>query len=68
MGAEGTNMVGKYLITAKIAEGGMGAIYKAKHPTLNRTVILKRLTLKKNATITERFKREAQHRLRGWIA
>ncbi|MBN2400919.1 MAG: serine/threonine protein kinase [Spirochaetes bacterium] len=55
-----TNMVGKYLITAKIAEGGMGAIYKAKHPTLNRTVILKRLTLKKNAAITERFKREAE--------
>jgi eukaryotic-like serine/threonine-protein kinase len=60
MGAEGTNMVGKYLITAKIAEGGMGAIYKAKHPTLDRTVILKRLTLKKNSAITERFKREAQ--------
>jgi eukaryotic-like serine/threonine-protein kinase len=55
-----TNMVGKYLITAKIAEGGMGAIYKAKHPTLDRTVILKRLTLKKNVAITERFKREAQ--------
>jgi eukaryotic-like serine/threonine-protein kinase len=55
-----TNMVGKYLVTAKIAEGGMGAIYKAKHPTLNRTVILKRLTLKKNAAITERFKREAE--------
>jgi eukaryotic-like serine/threonine-protein kinase len=55
-----TNMVGKYLITAKVAEGGMGAIYKAKHPTLNRTVILKRLTLKKNAAITERFKREAE--------
>ncbi|MFH0974778.1 MAG: serine/threonine-protein kinase [Spirochaetota bacterium] len=55
-----TNMVGKYLITAKVAEGGMGAIYKAKHPTLDRTVILKRLTLKKNVAITERFKREAQ--------
>ncbi len=59
MSAE-TNMVGKYLITAKVAEGGMGAIYKAKHPTLERTVILKRLTLKKNVAITERFKREAQ--------
>ncbi len=52
--------VGKYLITSKIAEGGMGAIYKAKHPTLHRDVILKRLTLRQNASITERFKREAQ--------
>ena len=58
--AQDGNMVGKYEITAKIAEGGMGAIYKAKHPTLDRTVILKRLTLKKNVAITERFKREAQ--------
>ncbi|MBN2041051.1 MAG: serine/threonine protein kinase [Spirochaetes bacterium] len=59
MATEGT-YVGKYLIQSKIAEGGMGAIYKAKHPTLGRTVILKRLTLKKNTAITERFKREAQ--------
>lgn len=54
------NQVGKYKITSKIAEGGMGAIYKAIHPTLNRDVILKRLTLVKSSGITERFKREAQ--------
>ena len=47
MGNEG-NYEGKYLIQSKIAEGGMGARYKAKHPTLNRTVILERLTLTKN--------------------
>ena len=52
--------VGKYLIISKIAEGGMGAVYKAKHPTLNRDVILKKLTLKRSASITERFKREAR--------
>ena len=52
--------VGKYSITKKIAVGGMGAIYKAKHPTLNRDVILKELTLKGNRAINERFKREAQ--------
>jgi len=49
--------VGKYLIKGKIAEGGMGAIYIAKHPTLNRDIILKRLLLKKSHTVTERFKR-----------
>ena len=52
--------VGKYTITSMIATGGMGKIYKAKHPTLNRDVILKRLTLVGNKTINERFKREAQ--------
>ncbi|MDY6934077.1 MAG: serine/threonine-protein kinase [Spirochaetota bacterium] len=52
--------VGKYQLTSKIAEGGMGAIYKAKHPTLNRDIILKRLILRQSSSITERFKREAQ--------
>ena len=53
-------LVGKYEVTIKIAEGGMGAVFKAKHPTLNRDVILKKLTLKRSASITERFKREAR--------
>ena len=52
--------VGKYSITSMIAKGGMGKIYKAKHPTLHRDIILKRLTLVGNRMITERFKREAQ--------
>lgn len=52
--------VNKYTITQKIASGGMGAIYKAKHPTLNRDVILKELILKGSRAINERFKREAQ--------
>ncbi|MCP4129983.1 MAG: serine/threonine protein kinase [bacterium] len=52
--------VGKYIITSMIAKGGMGKIYKARHPTLNRDVILKHLTLVGNKTIKERFKREAE--------
>ena len=51
--------VGKYDIVAKIAKGGMGAVFKAKHPTLNRFVILKQLTLKGGSGFIERFKREA---------
>jgi serine/threonine-protein kinase len=43
-----------------MAKGGMGAVYKAKHPTLKRFVILKQLTLRGSAGISERFKREAQ--------
>jgi len=52
--------IGKYLIKGQIAEGGMGAILRARHPTLKRDVILKKLTLRGNSAIVDRFKREAQ--------
>lgn len=52
--------IGKYQIISKIGQGGMGAIYKAKHPTLKRTVIIKQLTTRGNQQFVERFKREAQ--------
>ena len=59
MTTKGT-IVRKYLVTAKIPDGRMGAIYNANHPSLNRDVILKRLTLKRSHSIVERFKRKAQ--------
>lgn len=52
--------IGKYKIMGLVAKGGMGAVYKAVHPTLKRLVILKKLTIRGNAAIRERFKREAQ--------
>jgi eukaryotic-like serine/threonine-protein kinase len=52
--------IGKYKVIGLLAKGGMGAVYKAKHPTLNRTVILKKLTIKGNPQFIERFKREAK--------
>ncbi|MBN1500354.1 MAG: serine/threonine protein kinase [Spirochaetes bacterium] len=52
--------IGKYVLGVKIAEGGMGAIYKSKHPTLKKDIILKKLTLRASSQIVERFKREAQ--------
>ena len=58
--AEYPEMIGKYKISALVAKGGMGAVYKAVHPTLKRFVIIKKLTMKGNATVLERFKREAQ--------
>jgi len=52
--------IGKYKVESLIAKGGMGAVYKAIHPTLNRPVIIKKLTLRGSKDITERFKREAR--------
>jgi len=57
--ADTPESIGKYKISRLIARGGMGAVYKAVHPTLNRPVILKKLTVR-NAQFIERFKREAK--------
>ncbi len=52
--------IGKYKILKLLAQGGMGAVYKGMHPTLERPVILKKLTLRGNPGFVERFRREAQ--------
>lgn len=51
--------IGKYKVIDEIARGGMGAIYKAEHPTLDRFVVIKKLTLGGQANVRERFRREA---------
>ena len=54
-------MIGKYKIKSKIAQGGMGSVYLAEHPSLKRDVIIKKLIIKRSgAHIRDRFKREAQ--------
>lgn len=53
-------MIGKYKIMGLVAKGGMGAVYKAVHPSLKRMVIIKKLTIRNNKIVKERFKREAQ--------
>lgn len=52
--------IGKYTIQALVGRGGMGAVYKAEHPTLNRPVIIKKLTSMGQRDFEERFKREAR--------
>ncbi len=52
--------IGKYKVVSQVASGGMGAVYKAEHPTLSRYVIIKKLTLRGDSAIRERFRREAQ--------
>lgn len=52
--------IGKYQIKELVAKGGMGIVYLAIHPTLKRQVVIKKLTIKGNKTVLERFKREAR--------
>ncbi len=52
--------IGKYQIEGKIAEGGMGAVFRGTHPTLDKPVVLKKLTLSSNEHLIERFRREAK--------
>ncbi len=51
--------IGKYTIVDEIGRGGMGMVYKAEHPTLDRFVILKKLNIAGDQVMRERFRREA---------
>ncbi len=54
--------VGKYLITDKLGEGGMGVVFGAQHEALGRDVAIKVLhgQFAKRADLMERFWREAE--------
>ncbi|MFH1228661.1 MAG: tetratricopeptide repeat protein [Planctomycetota bacterium] len=53
------NTFGKYILERKLGQGGMGAVYLALDPALNRKVALKIIT-SNDAELLERFQREAQ--------
>ena len=60
MSEEIPELIGKYKILGKIAQGGMGVVYKAVHPSLKRDVVIKKMTMRTNSMAKERFKKEAQ--------
>ena len=55
----GTSL-GRFVITGFVGQGGMGRVYSAHDPDLNREVALKVITPKAEAYSSENFIREAQ--------
>lgn len=53
---------GRYQITARIGEGGMGVVYRARHVILGKSVAVKilRADVSSNEQIVGRFQQEAQ--------
>lgn len=59
----GQVVAGKYEILRLVGEGGMGAVYEARHKTTGRLAALKVISgndITANPTLTARFEREAQ--------
>lgn len=53
--------IGNYVVSARIAEGGMGAVYLARHRTLLTRKVIKMILPQyaQHASLRERFEREA---------
>ncbi|HTS24333.1 MAG TPA: protein kinase [Bryobacteraceae bacterium] len=52
--------LGRFVITGYVGQGGMGQVYSAHDPDLNRQVALKVIAQKADTSSSERFIREAQ--------
>ncbi|MDC7219167.1 MAG: serine/threonine-protein kinase [Spirochaetales bacterium] len=51
--------IGAFTVLESLGRGGTSQVYKAVHPELKKTVVLKKLTLKGAGPVKERFQREA---------
>jgi serine/threonine-protein kinase len=52
--------IGRYQVREKLAEGGMGVLYLAVDPIIDRLVALKLLRVNNDEELSERFAREAR--------
>lgn len=54
--------IGPYVVEAEIGRGGMGVVYRAADPRMNRTVAIKMLApdLAKRSDLNQRFQRESR--------
>ena len=54
--------LGNFEVVREIAEGGMGVVYLARQPALDRSVVLKKIRreLVDDRSVLERFQREAR--------
>ncbi len=59
-------MLGQYRILERLGSGGMGRVYKAVHPVMERVVALKIISprLMKESSARARFQREVRHAAR----
>ena len=58
----GAEIDGRYEVTAKLGEGGMGAVYRAHQPSVGRDVAIKVLAtaVTKDPKVVQRFQNEAR--------
>ena len=54
------NRLSRYEISDRLGQGGMGILYLARDPLLDRTVAIKVLSVQNNDELRERFAREAR--------
>ncbi|HBQ18332.1 MAG TPA: hypothetical protein DEF51_46800 [Myxococcales bacterium] len=61
-GLEGKVLLGRYRVERVLGEGGMGAVYLARHELIDKGVVIKVLheDMAKDEGVVERFRREAK--------
>ena len=60
---DGTERIGGYELIERLAQGGMGTIWKARHPHLERLVAIKqiRAEVREEPSVRDAFVREVRH-------